>query len=175
MSETAEAAAALTTNRNCTVEITNLSTYFCLVNPKVHMESGFNFSPPQPTVRTTKTEVCSFTKDDNTATGAVGVLTYELFHMHNRHCNEQVAVMFSVPFDYRFYKNWLGVGVFEHTRTNDEALYKHMYYEKDFTNFKRHEATGGGIVYNGRAVDVMATMSDNGRAIVKLEVFDKMG
>lgn len=138
------------------------------------MSSGFNFNPPQPTVCTTKTEVCSFTKDDNTATGAVGVLTYELFNMQTRQCNELVAIMFSVPFDYRFYKNWLGVGVFEHTRTTDEALYKHMYYDKDFTNFERHEAKGQGVTYRGRAVDVMATMSDNGRAILKMEVYDKM-
>ncbi|XP_063076768.1 DELTA-sagatoxin-Srs1a-like [Engraulis encrasicolus] len=175
MAETAEAASAvMTTNRNCSIEITNLSSNFCLVNPKVFMESGFSFNPPQPTVRTTKTEVCSFTKDDNTATGAVGVLTYELFHMHSRHCNELVAVMFSVPFDTRFYKNWLGVGLFEHTRATDEALYKHMYYEKDFTNFQRHEAKGQGVTYHGRALDVMATMSDNGKAILKVEVYDKM-
>ncbi|XP_067432551.1 DELTA-sagatoxin-Srs1a-like [Thunnus thynnus] len=176
MPETAEShAVILTTNRNCTIEITNVSTTYCLVNPKVYMESGFCFSPPQPTVRTNKTEVCSFTKDDNTASGAVGVLTYELFDMHRRHCNELIAVMFSVPFDYNFYKNWLGVGVFEHTRACDEKLYKLMYNDKDFTNFERHEADGSGVAYKGRVVDVRACMSDEGRAIVKLEVYDKMG
>lgn len=138
------------------------------------MESGFVFSPPQPTLRTTMTEVCSFTKDDNTASGAVGVLTYELFDMHNRQCNELMAVMFSVPFDYNFYKNWLAVGVFEHTRACDEKLYDLMYNGKDFTNFVRHEADGSVVKYRGRSVDVMATMSDEGRAIVKLEVFNVM-
>ncbi|XP_030626146.1 bryoporin-like [Chanos chanos] len=176
MPETAElASAAMTTNRNCTVEITNLSTVYCLINPKVHMSSGFNFNPPQPTVRTTKTEVCSFTKDDNTATGAVGVLTYELFNMQSRSCNEQVAVMFSVPFDYNFYKNWLGVGVFEHTKPCNEALFKHMYNSKDFGDFAREEANGSGIVHRARAVDVRATMSNVGRAIIKVEIYDRMG
>ncbi|XP_056432484.1 bryoporin-like [Gadus chalcogrammus] len=175
MPETAEAhAVALTTNRNCTVEITNISSSFCLVNPKVFMESGFCFSPPQPTVRTGLTEVCSFTKDDNTATGAVGVLTYELFDMRKRHCNELMALMFSVPYDDNVYKNWLGLGIFEHTREVDEKLYKHMYYEKDFTNFLRHEADGSGVKYTGRMLDVRGTMSSEGRAIVKLEVYDKM-
>ncbi|KAE8283875.1 DELTA-sagatoxin-Srs1a [Larimichthys crocea] len=176
MPETAEShAVALTTNRNCVMEITNVSSVYCLVNPKVHMESGFVFSPPQPTVRTTKTEVCSFTKDDNTASGAVGVLTYELFDMRKRHCNELIAVMFSVPFDYNFYKNWLGVGIFEHTHACDDKLYDLMYKGKDFTNFVRHEADGSGVKYQGRAVDVRACMSDEGRAIVKLEVYDRMG
>ncbi|XP_070708407.1 DELTA-stichotoxin-Hcr4a-like [Pempheris klunzingeri] len=176
MRETAEAhATALTTNRNCVIEITNVSSMYCLVNPKVHMESGFPFSPPQPTVRSTNTEVCSFTKDDNTASGAVGVLTYELFNMNTRHCNELVAVMFSVPFDYNLFKNWLGVGIFEHTRACDDKLYDHMYKGKDFTNFVRHEADGSGVAYRGRVVDVRACMSDEGRAIIKLEVHNKMG
>lgn len=139
------------------------------------MKSGFVHSPPQPTVRTTNTEVCSFTKDDNTASGAVGVLTYELFDMRNRDCNELMAVMFSVPFDYNFYKNWLAVGIFEHTRACDKKLYEHMYESKDFTNFVREEANGSGLAYKGRAVDVRACMSDEGRAIIKLEVYDRMG
>ncbi|XP_054454361.1 DELTA-sagatoxin-Srs1a-like [Anoplopoma fimbria] len=176
MPETAEAhSVTITTNRNCTIEITNVSSVFCLVNPKVHMESGFVFNPPQPTLRTTKTEVCSFTKDDNTASGAVGVMTYELFDMRSRRCNEVMAVMFSVPFDYTFYKNWLGVGIFEHTRECDGKLFDLMYKTKDFTNFVRHEADGSGVTYRGRMVDVRACMSDEGKAIIKLEIYDKMG
>lgn len=139
------------------------------------MKSGFVFSPPQPSLRTNKTEVCSFTKDDHTASGAVGVLTYELFDMRNRLCNELMAVMFSVPFDYNFYKNWLAVGCFEHTQACDEKLYDLMYDGKDFTNFVRREADGSVVKHRSRSVDVMACMSDEGRAIVKLEVFDIMG
>ncbi|XP_041829397.1 DELTA-stichotoxin-Hmg2b-like [Melanotaenia boesemani] len=176
MPESAEShSTTLTTNRNCTIEITNISSSFCLVNPKVHMESGFTFSPPQPTVRTTKAEVCSFTKDDNTATGAVGVLTYELFNMQQRHSNELMAIMFSVPFDYNFYKNWLGVGIFEHTRACDGKLFDLMYKSNDFTNFVRQQANGSGVAYQGRTLDLRACMSDEGKAIIKLEVYDKMG
>ncbi|XP_037610149.1 DELTA-stichotoxin-Hmg2b-like [Sebastes umbrosus] len=176
MHNTAEAHShTLTTNRNCTMELTNVSSVFCLVNPKVHMESGFVYNPPQPTLRTTKTEVCSFTKDDNTVSGAVGVLTYELFHMQKRHCNEVIAIMFSVPFDYNFYKNWLGVGIFEHTRACDDKLFDFMYKGKDFTNFVRHEADGSGVVYKGNMLDVRACMNDEGKAIIKVELYDKMG
>lgn len=176
MPETAESHSVnLTTNRNCTIEITNVSSVYLLANPKVHMESGFPFSPPQPTVRTTKTEVCSFTKDDNTATGAVGVLTYELLNMRDRSCNEVMAVMFSVPFDYNFYKNWYGVGIFELKRACDDKLFDLMYNGKDFSSFVRQEGNGSGIVFKGRDVDVRACMSDEGKAIIKLELYDKMG
>lgn len=139
------------------------------------MKSGFVYSPPQPTLLSTNTDVSSYTKDDNTASGAVGVLTYEMFDLRTHHCNEVMAVMFSVPFDYNLYKNWLALGVFEHTRACDEKLYDHMYNSKDFTNFVRHESNGSGLKYEGRVVDLRACMSDEGRAIIKLEVYDKMG
>ncbi|XP_061120236.1 DELTA-sagatoxin-Srs1a-like [Syngnathus typhle] len=174
MPETAESHAMhLTTNRNCTVEVLNLTSAFCLHNPKLHMESGFSYSPPQPTVRVGRGEVCSFTKDDNTASGAVGVLTYELFHMHKKECNEMVAVMFSVPFDYTFYKNWVSVGVFPKTTATDHKLYELMYESKEESNFKRHRADGSGVEHRGRQVDVEACMSDEGRAVLKLEIHDK--
>ncbi|KAM3863807.1 uncharacterized protein ACN63O_011661 [Diretmus argenteus] len=176
MPETAEAVSAtLTTNRNCTIEITNVSSNYCLINPKVYMHNGFSFHPPQPTVRTTKTEVCSFTKDDNTATGAVGLLTYDLFHMQSRVCSERIAIMFSVPFDHNLYKNRLAIGVFELSRACDKHLYDQMYDEKDFAKFTRAEATGSGLEYNAAYVDVKATMSNMGNAIVKVELYDKMG
>lgn len=139
------------------------------------MSSGFSFHPPQPTVRTSKTEVCSFTKDDHTATGAVGILTYDLFHMKNRMCTERIAILFSVPFDRNLYKNRLGVGLFESERACDKHLYEHMYEGKDFTQFTRMDAGGSGLVHKGAYVDLRATMSNTGQAIMKLELYDKMG
>lgn len=136
------------------------------------MESGYTHSPPQPTVRSGLTEVCSFTKDDDTACGSVGVVTYELFDVHRHCCEELVAVMFSVPFDYNFYKNWLAVGIFEHSQACDESLYKHMYDSKTMDNFARVEAKGSGLTFKGQKVDVRATMSEIGKAIVKLEVYE---
>lgn len=137
------------------------------------MESGFPYSPPKPTLGSNMSEVCSFTKDDNTASGAVGVLTYELLDMRNKRCDELMAVMFSVPFDYSFFQNWLGVGIFEQTRACDKQLYEHMYNGKDFSNFVRQKANGSGLKFQGGKVDVRACMSDEGRAIVKLEIYDR--
>ncbi|KAM4535383.1 uncharacterized protein V3H82_025158 [Fundulus diaphanus] len=176
MPETAEAVSAtLTTNRNCTIEITNISGNYCLINPKVYMTSGFSYHPPQPTVRTQKTEVCSFTKDDNTATGAVGLLTYDLFHMQSRVCSERMAIMFCVPFDRNIYTNRLAVGVVENSRACDKHLYDQMYDGKDLGNFARSEANGCGLEYKAPYVDLRATMSTTGKAIVKVELYDKMG
>ncbi|KAG7243543.1 hypothetical protein INR49_011099, partial [Caranx melampygus] len=195
MPETAEAVSAtLTTNRNCTIEITNVSSNYCLINPKTSTYPSFSdthrliahrmqglhderllSAPAQPTIRTTKTEVCSFTKDDNTATGAVGLLTYDLFHMQSRVCSERMAIMFSVPFDHNLYKNRLAVGMVEHSRACDKHLYDQMYDGKDLSNFTRSEANGCGLEYRATYVDLRATMSSIGKAIVKVELYDKMG
>lgn len=161
-------------------KLKNLSTSFTtnecvpsLLPSRVHLESGFPFSPPTPTLRTNMTEVFSFTKDDNTASGAVGVLTYEMFNMKQRSCTEIMAVMFSVPFDYNFYKNWLAVGIFDKSQPCDKSLFKRMYND-DQDSFVRHEANGSGVKFQGKTVDVRATMSDEGRAFIKMELYDRM-
>ncbi|XP_058510295.1 bryoporin-like isoform X1 [Solea solea] len=175
MPETAEAVSAtLTTNRNCTIEISNVTANHILINPKVYMSSGFSHHPPQPTIRTNMTEVCSFTKDDNTATGAVGLMTYDLFHK-SRSSTERMAVMFSVPFDRNLYKNRLAVGVIEQSSACDKALCDRMYDGKNQSGFTRAEASGSGLVYQTRELDVRATMSSIGKAIIKVELYDKMG
>lgn len=142
---------------------------------RVYTESGFNQHPPSPTIRTAQTEVCSFTKDHNTATGAVGLLTYDLFHMQSRACSQRMAVMFSVPFDHNLYNNRLAVGVFECSRACDNHLYDQMYEGKDLSNFSQGETNGSGLEFKSTYVDVRATMSTIGKAIVKVELYDKMG
>ncbi|KAM8889677.1 uncharacterized protein ACB058_010739 isoform 1-T2 [Synchiropus picturatus] len=173
MPQTAEAhSGALTTNRNCTIEITSMSTKYRLENPKVHMESGFPFSPPQPTITYDKAEVCSFDKDDNTASGAVGVMTYELFNTSTLQCEQVVAIMFSVPFDYNFYQNWLGIGLFESSQPCDDKLFDTMYNNKEDEYFSRQKANGSSLTHKRLAALVRATMSDEGKAIVKAELYD---
>lgn len=139
---------------------------------RVHMESGYAFNPPQPTVRPGNTELCSFTKQDNSASGTVGVLTYELCNPRIRCCDGVMAVMFSVPYDYNFSKNWLAVGIFNPGQACNEKLYKEMYNSKDNSYFNRREANGSGLIYKGKEMDVLATMSDEGRAVIKLEMYE---
>ncbi|XP_019962900.1 DELTA-actitoxin-Afr1a-like [Paralichthys olivaceus] len=174
MSESAEAlAASQTSRRNITIEITNLTNNYCLLDPRIYLESGHCHSPPQPTVRPLKTEVCNFTKTSAKASGAVGVLTYDLFERRNNKATEKVAIMFSVPYDYGMYKNWFAVGIYQQGKECNEGLYKEMYYNKE-QGFKRMEAVGSGVTFEGSNLDIKATMSPMGRAIMKVEVWDKL-
>ncbi|KAM4525405.1 DELTA-actitoxin-Afr1e-like [Odontesthes bonariensis] len=175
MSETAEALAATqTSRRNVTIEITNLTNNYCLINPKVFLDSGSCRSPPQPTVRPLKTEVCNFSKNTAKATGAVGVLTYDLFERQSNTVKETVAIMFSVPYDYNMYKNWLALGIFHQGKEVNKKLYEEMYYNKEQQGFVREEAKGCGLTFEGSSLDVKATMSPTGRAILKVELWDKL-
>lgn len=123
-------------------------------------------------MRPLKTEVCTFSKDSGKGTGAVGVLTYDVYKGQVK-VREKIAIMFSVPYDYNIYKNWAAVGTFKSDRETDEKLYKEMYYEKNPQTFVREEAHGSCIMYEGKEVLVMCTMSPLGRAIMKVEVWDK--
>lgn len=138
---------------------------------RVFLESGEMFDPPQPTVKRLKTEVCTFTKNIALATGSVGVLTYDLFDKTSN--DENLAIMFSVPWDNILYKNWFAVGIFPRSRACDESLYKEMYYNSQ-NGFVREEAKGSSITYMGDHLIVKATMSPVGRAIMKVEVWDKV-
>ncbi|XP_070782949.1 DELTA-actitoxin-Afr1a-like [Enoplosus armatus] len=175
MSESAEALAAnLKSRRNVTIEITNITNNYCLVDPKVYLENGNCHSPPQPTVRPLKTEVCNFSKASAAASGAVGVLTYDLFEKQKNCATEKIAIMFSVPYDNNMYKNWLALGIYELDKECDESLYKEMYYNKEQKGFVREEAKGCGLSFEGKNLDLMATMSPMGRAIMKVEVWEKV-
>lgn len=138
------------------------------------MSSGFSQHPPQPTVHSVEPAVCSFTKDDNTATGAVGLLTYDFFHKASRVCSKRLAVMFSVPYDRNLYKNRLAVGVFDQSQACDKHLYQQMYDGKDQSCFKRCDGGGSCLEYKEQSLCVKATMSSIGKAIVKVEVFDHL-
>ncbi|XP_076000499.1 actinoporin-like protein [Genypterus blacodes] len=177
MTESAEAVAAdVTSKRSITMEITNLTSNYCLVNPRVFLDNGETYNPPQPTVRPAKTEVCTFTKSSGKATGSVGVLTYDLLEKSRNDYIESLAIMFAVPWDYNLYKNWFAVGIYKKGRECDKDLYKEMYYEKnpEQHGFVREEATGTGINFVGNYLDIKATMSPLGRSIMKVEVWDKL-
>lgn len=147
---------------------------FCLTNSRVYLNSGGCHSAPQPTVRPEKTEVCNFSKHSGSATGAVGVLTYDVAKRGDKNYKEKIAIMFSVPHSYSFYQNWAAVGIYGKDRPTDESLYKEMYEAKKMENFARKEADGCNIMFEGKFLDVMCTMSPMGRAIMKVEVWDKI-
>ncbi|XP_064815477.1 DELTA-sagatoxin-Srs1a-like [Oncorhynchus masou masou] len=162
---------SIPTNRNCTIETTNYCSSHVLVNPKVHMHSGYNLSPLEPTVGPSKRDVSTFTKTAGTARGAVGVFTYELFNPSNNNDTEIIAVMFSVPFDYNLYSNWFAVGIFNNCKLCDQTLYHEMYNSVE-RKFVRGEGDGSSITYKGDHVTIKASMSCGSSAVMKVEVCD---
>lgn len=138
------------------------------------MNSGFSQHPPQPTVHSAEPMVCSFIKDDHTATGAVGLLTYDIFHKARRMCTNRIAIMFSVPYDRNLYTNQLAIGMFNLSQACDKNLYQQMYDGEDQSFFKRSEGSGSCLEYEAEEFTLKATMSSIGKAIVKVELFDKM-
>lgn len=123
------------------------------------------------------TECCTFTKSSSSATGAIGVLMYDLIgRSQGGGAAESLAIMFSVPWDYNLYKNWFAVGLYKPERGCNNELYKEMYYEKKQQQhgFVREEATGSGINYVGANHDIRATMNPLATAIMKVEVWDNV-
>jgi len=125
-------------------------------------------------VRPLKTEVCNFSKSSGKVTGAVGVMTYDLFKRQNDSASEKLAIMFSVPYDNSTYKNWLAIAIYAADKKCDEALYKEMYYNEEPEGFVREEAKGCGLTFEGQQLDIKATMSPMGRSMLKVEVWDKL-
>lgn len=134
------------------------------------MISGYNLSPLAPTVGSSERDISTFTKTYGKARGAVGVFTYELFNPSKKH-TEIMAVMFSVPFDYNLYSNWFAAGIFDNCKICDKTLYDEMYNSTE-RKFVRGEADGSSITYKGNDVTIMASMSNSGSAVMKVEVCD---
>ncbi|XP_030622880.1 bryoporin-like [Chanos chanos] len=165
--------------RSCVIGIENGCCGYSLANPKFWMYSGYNDNPPSSTVNTQTTDICSFSQTAGAARGAVGVLTYDLLklesstdELNNYNSNELIAVMFSVPFDYNFYDNWLAVGIFDHNQPCDSALFDLMYNGIDL-KFRRAKAKDGSVVYQGKSVNITATMSNKCVAVVKVKLNDE--
>ncbi|XP_029914272.1 actinoporin-like protein [Myripristis murdjan] len=175
MTESAEDVAAnVESRRSVTIELSNLTNNYHLINPRVFLDNGETYNPPQPTVGHLKTEVCTFSKCGGKATGSVGVMTYDLLEKSRNDYIETLAIMFSIPWDYNLYKNWFAVGIYPKGRTCDESLFKEMYYNKNQQGFVREEANGSGINYVGSYLDIKATMGPLGKASMKVEVWDKL-
>lgn len=118
--------------------------------------------------------MCNFGKGKAKATGAVGVLTYDLFKRELNRADETLAIMFSVPYDYNMYKNWFALGIYKKGKECNESLFKEMYYNKEQVGFIRVEAKGSDLTFEGGSLDIKGTMSPLGRAIMKVEIWDKL-
>ncbi|KAL6478454.1 hypothetical protein MHYP_G00142890 [Metynnis hypsauchen] len=157
---------SINTGRNVTIEITNHSNNFTLTNPRTYTYSGYCYHPPQPTIGKMMREACSFSKTSHTACGSVGVLTYQILSNEGKHVGD-LAIMFSVPYDYNQYENMFALGIYEPNKACDKNLYTEMYYCEG--PFKRENGTGNCIIYSGKGVELKGTMSDFGQSIIRVE------
>ncbi|KAG7272456.1 hypothetical protein CRUP_031383 [Coryphaenoides rupestris] len=105
----------------------------------------------------------SLQQEPRRGTGAVGVLTYNLFNYNANDYSHVLAVMFSVPYDRNLYSNWYAVGIFHRGTECDHDLYEAMYNGSE-ERFARAKADGlQRVVPGATLVVVSATMSDSGR------------
>lgn len=112
-----------------------------------------------------------FNKVTGSATGAVGVFTYDLFNPDMNDYSHVMAVMFSVPYDRSLYSTWFAVGIFDKGTDCDYNLYDIMYNGSE-NRFVRAKADGSCISYEGDYVVVSASMSDSGEAVLRVDVND---
>lgn len=121
-----------------------------------------------------RTEMCNFSKTTAKATGAVGVLSYDIVSIQGPPTKTgKLVIMFSVPHG-GMYDNWFGFGIFPPDTEVNKALYKTMYYDKEPKGFVRAKACGSALIYQDEYLDVMGTMSPLSRAIMKVEIWEKM-
>uniref|UniRef100_W5KPN9 Uncharacterized protein n=1 Tax=Astyanax mexicanus TaxID=7994 RepID=W5KPN9_ASTMX len=161
----------MNTDRNVTIQITNYSNNYTLDNPRIYTYSGHCYDPPQPTIKQNPKEVCSFTKTASTATGSVGVMTYQIL-TNDRRCIGELAIMFSVPYDYNLYENVFALGIFKKNTECDETLYN-MMYSNVCAEFRREKGIGSSMTHTGGNILLKGTMSPQAQSVMKVELWDK--
>lgn len=162
----------LPTNRQCTVEIKNKTSGLKLCNPLSYVHSGICESPLPPTLRSSESGTALFTKKTMATCGSVGVFTYNIVNESSKDDRGQLAVMFSVPFDFNVFSNWYAIGIFDKNKKCDEDLYNEMYYNVQ-QDFVRGKAMGPSLTFSKPNVTIRASMSDSAQPVLKLELCDE--
>ena len=161
-------ASLVPSNRQCTIKISNFSSRK-LVNPKLYISSGHCYRMPPLEIPSKRETIVEFRKTALTATGAVGVFTYNLCSPQSD-CSTKVAYMFSVPYDFNLYSNWHAVGLFGADMSTNKYLYEYMYYENN-VRFTREKA-GKYITYVDGGFKFFSTMANTYTPEMTLEIHD---
>uniref|UniRef100_A0A3B1JNX4 Uncharacterized protein n=1 Tax=Astyanax mexicanus TaxID=7994 RepID=A0A3B1JNX4_ASTMX len=160
----------LSTERKVKISITNNSMH-TLEQPRIYTYSGHCHHTPQPTISKNNKESCSFTKSSLSAWGAAGVLTYRI-HTDAQNCIGELAIMFSVPYNYTIYENCFALGFLNEGDPCDEKLYSQMYYKDG--PFMRASGTGSSIKFSQDNILVTGTMSPQSQSVMIVEFWDIM-
>ncbi|XP_041434732.1 DELTA-thalatoxin-Avl1b-like [Xenopus laevis] len=156
------------TGRCVGIEIANKTKSITLSSPSTYCDSGFVYCPPPPTISPGTVDHCIFVKTPSTACGSVGVLT----HFSGTHT---VTILFSNPFDYNIHNILFGALITEKTRKADHALYNEICNtEKQGLYHKLVEVTrdGESLEVHCDHVKVLATMSNDKKAILRVEILE---
>ncbi|KAK2894300.1 hypothetical protein Q8A73_016784 [Channa argus] len=160
-----------TTHRQCTIKIKNNSSNYKLMDPRIYTYSGSCDKTLPATISVSSSGKARFIKAPHTASGSVGVFTYDLYQNSTKQNRGKMAVMFSNPFDFNLYSNWFAVGVFDMNKQCDYDLYNEMYYN-EVNGFVRSEAKCGSLTYTSEGVTIRATMSDSYQPVIEVQLSD---
>ncbi|OXA40477.1 tereporin-Ca1 [Folsomia candida] len=170
-------------NRTCTIQISNhLSVPLTL--PHFYCFDGGLYYPLPAVIQPGTREACVFSKNPSSPHGVIGVLTYQIGDSPRR-----VAVMFSVAYNQLQYRNHFGTAIvtgfdlensalFTHSEDEEEdevtLLFDRMYQDADFyQRGGRAHSLANDVVpmwTTDGAYQIRGTMSDRGKAIVKLNI-----
>ncbi|CAL8361417.1 unnamed protein product [Gadus morhua 'NCC'] len=156
------------TIREITIDIENATQAYCLINPRFHLTRGGCLKTLPIELYPATRDGAVFAKKMSTATGCSGVFTYDL-SLNGAYSAKKMAVMFSVPFDFNIYDNYLAVGVFDNNKLCDEQLFNEMY-NLNSLEFEKGKAADGILRYEYSNVVIMASMSDSFVPFLRLKV-----
>jgi len=141
---------------------------FVLKFKNYHLTSGLNNLSAQPTINAGEKEAMCFKKVHDTACGTVGVYVYTVHGQKDGIAHQvDVAVMWSVPYDYNWYSNWVAIKI-DHCLNPSQQLYEEMYYNSEY-GFKREPATKV-CTFSNLGITARATMSNVGQSTIKVEI-----
>lgn len=151
----------------------NISHLDVLTNSvsRMYIKSGQCGAPLTPCIKSTGNGEALFVKTPKTASGSVGIFTYDLFDISTKNSSKKMAVLFKVPFNRTGKSNMYAVGIFDISKDCDSDLFDDMSRNQTST-FVRGDAKGPSLTYQGQNVTISATMSDSYQSVLKLQVSD---
>nr|P0DN66.1 RecName: Full=Tereporin-Ca1; AltName: Full=Actinoporin-like protein [Terebra anilis] len=157
----------------CAIQVENWTRY-PLLYPTVRVNyNGAVTVNPSP-ILPGKKEGFSVRKPSGTATGVSGTVSWELSGAHRR-----FVLMWSAPFNFDHYSNWMGVGLTQPGVTRvppGKAWFDLMYYGptdcKGELRYERGEFyyTIDPVIYRDENFEIVGTMTNVHNALIKVVI-----